>query len=68
MRELLKAAALIGQLGLTVAVAILICFAIGYLIDRWLGTGFVKVLFLVIGVAAGYWGAAKQLRVFFRNH
>lgn len=67
MRELLKAAALVGQLGLTVAAAILICLAIGYLIDRWLGTGFFKVLFLLVGVGAGYLSAAKQLRAFLNN-
>lgn len=67
MRELLKATALIGQLGLTVVGAILISFAIGCLIDRWLGTHFVKLIFLILGVGAGYLSAAKQLRAFLKD-
>jgi len=67
MRELLKAAALIGQLGLTVVAAILVSFGIGWLIDRWLGTNFVKVIFLLLGVGAGYLSAAKQLRAFLKD-
>jgi len=67
MRELLKATALIGQLGLTVVGAILVSFAIGYLIDRWLGTHFVKLIFLILGVGAGYLSAAKQLRAFLKD-
>lgn len=67
MRELLKAAALIGQLGLTVVATILVSFGIGWLIDRWLGTNFVRIIFLVLGVGAGYLSAAKQLRSFLHN-
>ncbi|HIC95179.1 TPA: AtpZ/AtpI family protein [Candidatus Bipolaricaulota bacterium] len=67
MREILKAAALIGQLGLTVVAAILISLAIGWLIDRWLGTRFFRIIFLLLGVGAGYWSAAKQLRIFFKR-
>ena len=67
MRELLKAAALIGQLGLTVVGAILVSFGIGYLIDRWLGTHLFRIVFLVLGVGAGYLSAARQLRSFFEG-
>ena len=67
MRELLKAAALVGQLGLTVIAVILVSFIIGWLIDRWLGTRFIKVIFLLLGVGAGYWSAAKQLRAFLKG-
>lgn len=67
MRELLRAAALIGQLGLTVVAAILVSFGIGYLIDRWLGTHLFRIVFLVLGVGAGYLSASKQLRGFLRD-
>ncbi|MFQ6118125.1 MAG: AtpZ/AtpI family protein [Candidatus Bipolaricaulia bacterium] len=67
MREIFKAAALIGQLGLTVVATILASFGIGYLIDRWLGTQFFKLIFLLLGVGAGYWSAARQLRSFLRG-
>jgi len=29
-------------------------YAIGYLLDGWLGTGFLKVVFLLLGIAAGF--------------
>ncbi|MFQ6033239.1 MAG: AtpZ/AtpI family protein [Candidatus Bipolaricaulia bacterium] len=67
MRELLKAAALIGQLGLTVVAAILVSFGIGWLIDRWLGMHLFRIVFLFLGVGAGYLSVAKQLRSFLRN-
>ncbi len=37
-------------LGLTVAVTIVICGVLGYLLDRWLGT---TPLFVLIGLALG---------------
>lgn len=29
-------------------------YAAGYLLDRWLGTGFLKVIGLLLGIAAGF--------------
>jgi len=67
MREVFRAAALLGQLGLTVVGAILVSFALGYLLDRWLGVSFLKIVFLVLGVGAGYLSAARQLKAFLRR-
>lgn len=66
MREILRAVALIGALGLSTALTILLSFALGYWLDRWLGTSFLKFVFLVLGIVAGYWGALRQLRPLLR--
>ncbi len=40
-------------LGLTVAVALLICVALGYFVDRWLGTSpWFTLVGVVLGIAA----------------
>jgi ATP synthase protein I len=40
--------------GLAFPVSIVIGYAIGYFLDRWLGTTFLKVVFLLFGIAAGF--------------
>jgi len=58
---------LFQQLGKYYAVAfllpasVLVGFAIGYGLDKWLGTGFLKVIFLFLGVAAGIIEVIREL-------
>ena len=40
--------------GLAFPVSILIGYAIGYFLDRWLGTSSLKIVFLLFGIAAGF--------------
>ena len=40
--------------GLAFPVASVIGYAIGYFLDRWLGTSFLKIVFLLFGIAAGF--------------
>jgi len=40
--------------GLAFPVSILIGYAMGYLLDRWLGTSSLKIVFLFFGIAAGF--------------
>lgn len=42
------------SVGLVFPVAIAIGYAMGYYLDRWLGTGFLKIVFLLFGIAAGF--------------
>jgi len=35
-------------------VSIVIGYAIGYFLDKWLGTTWLKIVFLLFGVAAGF--------------
>ncbi len=36
-------------------------YLIGYLLDKWLGTSFLKIVFLLIGIAAGFIDLLRQL-------
>ena len=40
--------------GLAFPVSIVIGYAIGYFLDRWLGTTFLKIVFLLFGIVAGF--------------
>ena len=41
--------------------AILVGFLIGYLLDKAFGTGFLKIIFLFLGVAAGIIEVIREL-------
>ena len=45
---------LVLSVGMVFPVSILIGYGIGYLLDRWLGTHSLKIVFLLFGVAAGF--------------
>jgi len=54
--------ALLGQLGLTVALPIILCGVAGKYLDAWLHTrGVLMLLMLVLGIAAGGYGAYRLL-------
>ena len=42
-------------------VSILVGYVIGYLLDRWFGTSFLKVVFLFLGVASGMIQLIREL-------
>jgi len=41
--------------------AVLVGFVIGYLLDKWLGTGFLKIVFLFFGLASGMIELIREL-------
>jgi ATP synthase protein I len=45
---------LILSVGMVFPVSIVIGYAIGYFLDKWLGTTWLKIVFLLLGVAAGF--------------
>lgn len=51
-KEILSALAMITQIGLSMMTCMAISFAIGYYIDRLLGTKFWVMIFLLIGIMA----------------
>ena len=54
--------ALVSQLGLTMAGSILLCFAVGFFLDLWLGTGGIfLVIFILLGVVGGGVTAYRQI-------
>ena len=40
--------------GMVFPVAIAIGYAMGYYLDRWLGTKFLTIVFILLGIAAGF--------------
>ena len=36
-------------------------YAIGYGLDRWLGTQYLKIVFLILGIIAGFTQLVRQL-------
>ena len=53
-RDSVEYLALVTQIGLTMAGSIGLCFAVGYYLDRWLGTkGILLVVFILLGVVGG---------------
>ena len=64
-RELAKALALVGELGLTVVVSTVLLGAGGYLLDRRLGTAPVlAALGVLAGLAAGLWRCYRRISGF----
>jgi len=54
--------ALVSQVGLTMAGSILLCFAVGYYLDKWLGTkGLFITIFILLGIAGGGYTAYRQI-------
>jgi len=50
-------------LGLTVAVALVVCVALGYLVDRWLGTSpWFTLVGVVLGIAAAVLVTVSRVR------
>ena len=45
---------LILSVGMVFPVSIVIGYAIGYFLDKWLGTSSLKIVFLLFGIAAGF--------------
>ena len=53
----LRTAAMLSSVGLTLALSVAVGVGIGYLLDQWLGTNWLVIVFTIVGVAAGF----KQL-------
>jgi ATP synthase protein I len=45
---------LILSVGMVFPVSIVIGYGMGYYLDRWLGTTFLKIVFLLFGIVAGF--------------
>lgn len=55
-------AALVMQIGLTMAGSIMFCFFVGLYLDRWLGTrGVFLVVFILFGVVGGAVTVYRQI-------
>jgi ATP synthase protein I len=52
--------------GMVFPVSIAIGYAIGYYLDRWLGTTYFTIIFLLFGIAAGFVSFFRTISAFDR--
>lgn len=52
-KEVFRSMSLLTQLGISVMVPVFLCIAIGLFADKKLGTSFITLIMLVLGIAAG---------------
>ncbi len=50
-----------AALALMLPIATFVGYGIGYLLDRLFGTSFLKIVFLVLGIASGFVQIIRQL-------
>jgi F0F1-type ATP synthase assembly protein I len=50
-----------SSLAMTLPAATFVGYVIGYLLDQWLGTGFLKIVFLLLGIASGMSHLIREL-------
>jgi F0F1-type ATP synthase assembly protein I len=48
-------------LALLLPASTLVGYAMGYGLDKWLGTGWLKILFLILGSVAGFYQLIRQI-------
>ena len=49
-------------LAMTLPAATFVGYVIGHLLDRWLGTHFLYIVFLLLGIAAGFVQLIRQVQ------
>jgi ATP synthase protein I len=52
-RKLVKLMARYMPLAMALPVSTVVGYAIGYYLDKWLGTNFLYIVFLLLGIASG---------------
>lgn len=61
-KELMEQLTLVTQLGLTMAGSIIFGFAVGYYLDKWLGTrGLFLSVFTILGIIGGGYTVYRQI-------
>ena len=62
-RKIFEQLTMVSQLGLTMVGSIGLGFAIGYYVDKWLGTrGIFLTLFILLGIIGGGYTVYRQIR------
>ena len=54
MSEVVKAMSMVMQIGINMMVPVFLCLFIGYKLDKWLGTNYLVIIFVIMGVLAGF--------------
>jgi len=67
-RDIWRAAAVLGSIGMIMALSVFVGFGLGYALDRWLGTlPWISLAGLIMGVIAGFREAIHIIRRFARH-
>ncbi len=53
INEVAKGLSMVLQIGINMIVPVALCLFIGYRLDKWLGTKYLMIIFLFLGIAAG---------------
>ena len=62
LKDIAEHLGLVTHLGLTMAAAVGIGFALGYWLDRWTGHhGLWKAIFIPLGALSGFWAVYKAV-------
>lgn len=65
--EIVRAYSMVFQLGLSMMVPIALCIFIGYKLDEWFHTGYIVIIFIFIGMAAGMKSAYTITKGFYQK-
>lgn len=49
------------SIAMAMPASVFVGYAIGYMLDKWLGTQFLYIVFLLLGVASGFWQLIREL-------
>ncbi|WP_343207867.1 AtpZ/AtpI family protein [Anaerolentibacter hominis] len=66
-RPVVRALSLILQLGITMMVPIFLCLFVGSWLDKKLNTNFLVILFLILGMLAGFRNAYYSVKSFLKE-
>ena len=61
-RDVVELSGLVTHLGLLMAASVGIGLAMGLMLDRWTGHGLWTLVFILLGVASGFWASYKAIR------
>ena len=57
----LVAAARYTSIAMALPASVFAGYAIGYGLDKWLGTSFLKIVFLLLGIVSGFWQLFREI-------
>jgi F0F1-type ATP synthase assembly protein I len=57
----MAAAARYTAVAMTLPSATIAGYIVGYGLDRWLGTTYLRIVFLILGIVAGFYELVRQL-------
>lgn len=68
MSEVVKAMSMVIQIGINMMVPVFLCLFIGYKLDKWLGTNYLVIIFIILGVLAGFKSVYSIIKGFFEKN